>query len=449
MTSWPPRPSPVRCGRYRYTRLRWRLSVRALDLLGAILLWIWRRFVPAPTLASPRRILVVQLDHLGDAVLSSPIFPQLRAAYPLARIEVLASLSNRSVFEINPHVDEVLIAERNWFERRSGGAAILSAVWTLGRRLRSRRYDLGIDVRGDVLTVLVLALARIPRRLGWTMGGGGFLLTDVAPWVPNRHEVHSRLALLRTLGLPDSHPPRVEIHLLDSHRLAVARRLLSAWPEPSPSRLPLAVPVSATSSKPHSLRSPKTSLLLDSDDPDDLLAGRFASSPPLLAVHLGAGTSAKRWPIPLWNQLLARFLDDGWRVVVLGGLDDATLAARLTPHHNLRVWTGALSIAESAALLERADLFLGADSGPAHLAASVGTTSVILFSGTNQRRQWRPFSRRSLVLRNPVPCQPCHRKTCPLANHPCMTGLSPDRVHRAALRWFARLHRQESPHAPL
>ncbi len=109
----------------------------------------------------------------------------------------------------------------------------------------------------------------------------------------------------------------------------------------------------------------------------------------------------------------------------------------------------ALTVTETTALLERADLFIGADSGPAHLAASAGTLSVVLFSGTNQPRQWRPWSRHSLTLRRRVPCQPCHQKVCPLANHPCMSGLDPDRVYRAAMRWWSRTHRAESPHAPL
>ena len=66
----------------------------------------------------PRRILVVQLDHLGDAVLTSPLLARLRAAYPEATIDVLASPSNREVFEADPNVDRVRLAERNWFERR-------------------------------------------------------------------------------------------------------------------------------------------------------------------------------------------------------------------------------------------------------------------------------------------------------------------------------------------
>lgn len=390
-------------------------------------------------------------------MLTSPLLPRLREAYPGATIDVLASPSGRPAFEAHPDVANVWLAERNWFERRPGGWAGLTAVWALGCRLRGQHYDLGIDVRGDVLSVLVLALARIPRRLGWRMGGGGFLLTDIAQWVPTRHEVASRLALLETLGVPLEGPARVEVNVTDLDRARVARGLLSAWPagrsvkravgEFAPSVRPavgrpasLARRAAATSDSgrrrsggsegaPGTLRPP---------DPESLHAGRFADATPLLAVHLGAGTAAKRWPIRYWQRLIDRFLSEGWRVVVVGGSDDVELSRTILPHPELCDWTGRLSVGETTALLERADLFLGVDSGPAHLAAAAGTTSVVLFSGTNRVRQWRPWSRRTLVLRRSVPCRPCHRKVCPLADHPCMTGIDPDRVYEAARRWWLR-----------
>ncbi len=194
-------------------------------------------------------------------------------------------------------------------------------------------------------------------------------------------------------------------------------------------------------------RSPRRQPL--PDESDWLHAGRFGGTAPLLAVHLGAGTAAKRWPPAHWKALIGRFLADGWRVVVVGGPEDADAASVLEPHADLRDWTGRMTVPQTAAFLERADLFIGSDSGPSHLAACAGTTSVVLFSGTNRSRQWRPWSRRSLVLRHHVACRPCHQKACPLADHPCMAGLHPDRVYRAARRWWARLHREESPHAPI
>lgn len=442
MTRSPASPRPVPIRRYRYSKWRWRVAVHVLDAAGAAAMRLWRFARPARKVEAPARILVVQLDHLGDAVLSSPLFPRLRAAYPGAKIDVLASRSNRAVFESDPHVDRVHLAGRNWFDRHPGGKALGSAVWRLGRLLGRERYDLGIDVRGDVLTVLVLALAGIPRRVGWAMGGGGFLLTDVARWVPGRHEVDARLALLEPLGIASEGPARVLAHASDRDRAKVALLLREAWPSQASRRMLVpAGGIGRAKATPPKARPERAGA-------DWLHAGRFGSEAPLLAVHLGAGTAAKRWPPRHWRDLVARFLADGWRVVVIGGPEDAEAAAALEPHRDLRDWTGRLAVTETAALLERADFFVGADSGPAHLAACAGLPSVVLFSGTNRARQWRPWSRRSLVLRHAAPCRPCHQKTCPLLDHPCMSGLTPERVHRAARRWWARLHRSESPHAP-
>ena len=451
MTKPASEPKPVRVGRYRYSKLRWRLLVHAFDFVGMIVMAIFRRIRPASRVDCPRRILVVQLDHLGDAVLSTPLIAELRAAYPEAAIDVLASPSNHEVFEADPHVDRVHVAERTWFERRPDRWGLVTAVWGLGRSLRGLGYELGIDVRGDVLSVLVLALAGVPRRAGWAMGGGAFLLTDVAAWIPGRHEVRSRLALLERLGIVPDMSARVEVPVRDQDRIAIARRLSEAWPRRSVRRIEVHAgsPRRAHKSDGRVARSPSPASGSIIDEADWLHADRFSPLPPLLAVHLGAGTAAKRWPRRSWKVLVERFLESGWRVVVVGGIEDLPLSNVLEPHDRLRDWTGTMTVAQTTAFLERADLFIGADSGPAHLAASAGTLSVILFSGTNQPRQWRPWSRHSLIIRHRVPCQPCHQKVCPLADHPCMSGLNPERVYQGAMRWWSRTHRAESPHAPI
>ena len=234
MITSPAEPRPVRVGRYRYSKLRWRLFVHALDFCGSVLMAAVRKIRQARAVHCPRKILVIQLDHLGDAVLSTPLIAELRAAYPDAAIDVLASPSNHEVFEADPDVNSVRVAERTWFERRPDRWGLLTAVWNLGWSLRAVQYDLGIDVRGDVLTVFVLALAGIPRRVGWAMGGGAFLLTDVAPWIPGRHEVKSRLALLDCLGISPAESSRVDVHVSDADRIVIAHRLAVEWPRPTP-----------------------------------------------------------------------------------------------------------------------------------------------------------------------------------------------------------------------
>lgn len=453
-------PKPVLTGRYRYSKWRWRVLVCAVDGLGTVLMRGWRALRKCAPLEPPGRILLVQLDHLGDGVLTTPMIPRLRAAYPDARIDVLASSSNREVFEADPDITHVHVADRNWFERRPAGWALGSAVWRLGRSLRRHHYDLGIDVRGDILSIAVIALAGIRTRVGWAMGGGAFLLTHVAEWTSGQHEVRSRLRLLECLGIRpgDEQAPRVRVHVTDQDRAAVARRLRTDHPQRgseqtdrlSPARRMRLAPTStqraAVSTRPKTAASQPAAASID--DAESLHAGRFGADAPLLAVHLGAGTPAKRWPLTHWRVLIRRFLEAGWRVVVVGGPHESGLQLKMEDPMLLD-WNGLLSVTQTTALLERADLFLGADSGPAHLAAAAGVPSVVLFSGTNRVSQWRPWSRRSLVLKQRVTCQPCHRKVCPLADHPCLSQLRPEHVYHAAQRWWARLHQRESPHAPI
>ncbi len=390
-------------GRYRYVRLRWRLLFAAIDLVGGMVFAAVRALgrlgsrparagAAAQTDREPfdaRVILLIQLDHMGDAVITSAMLAPLRRRFPGAAIEVLAGPWNRELFEAMPEVDRVHVARASRFSRSGRFGWMLATLWW-GWRLRQRGIDLGIDVRGEFPHAVLLWLTGARRRLGWRSGGGGFLLTDSPEYVPHRPEVESRLALLATLGIrpeQDEPPPCPRFEPPEAARRAVADRLASL-PE---------------------------------------IPRRGA----LIALHVGAGTEAKRWPAEHWRGLVDRLLDGGRQVVLVGGPGDRIIARHVegsTPKLGLWNWTGHLTVPELAALLERADLLVGGDSGPAHLAAAVGTPVVVLFSGTNNADQWRPRGRSVRVLRRQVACSPCHRQRCPLAGHPCMRGIGPEDV---------------------
>ena len=401
-------------GRYRYVRLRWRVFFSCLDTLGTALvkaarIWGLSRLsrrglsqfsrsengtVPftqgTNTPNDPRTILLIQLDHLGDAVLSTVMLGPLRKRYPNASIEVLASTANREVFEAAPQIDRVYVSRVNRFAR-AGRFGWIAATILWGLRLRRRGVDLGVDVRGDFPAAVILWLCGARRRLGWDSGGGGFLLTDVADFVHGRPEVQSRLALLARLGIEPSQtdePWRPVFRPSESARGRV--NVLFGRP---------------------SVRLP---------------------APWRVVIHVGAGTPAKRWPAEHWRTLIGRIVERyGARVVLVGGPSDRAVAqAILGPMPPVGVVdaAGQCSVDELAAVLSACDLFIGADSGPAHLAAAVGTPAVVLFSGTNSPRQWQPCGPEVRVLRHRVPCSPCHRQRCPWAHHPCTRGLTPERV---------------------
>jgi ADP-heptose:LPS heptosyltransferase len=397
-----PRPR----GRYRYVRLRWHVLFGVVDLLGESL-WRWMRRRVAhhgergKPFEEPRSILLVQLDHLGDAVITAAVLPALRRRFPKARLEVLAAPWNREVFEACEEVDRVHVSRVNRFARGWRPHWLLVQAWW-GLRLRRRRFDLGIDLRGELPLAAILWLAGVKRRVGWDCGGGGFLLTDSAKFVAGRPEMLSRLALLDRIGIA------APAEVLDKR----------AWFTP-----------------PEAARS-TVAMKLDRHTANNAtfaVAGREmrTSDCGMFVVHLGAGTPAKRWPAAHWRELLGRIaVEIGARVVLVGGRSERPLAAQVLENRawpEVDNWTGQLAVAETAALIEQADLFIGADSGPAHLAAAVGTPAVVLFSGTNRVRQWRPWGETS-VVKHSVGCSPCHRETCPLAGHFCMTLITPEVV---------------------
>jgi len=367
-----------------------------------------------------------------------------------------------------PEVDHVHVWRSNRFSRRGRFGWILSTFWW-GLALRRRHVDLAIDVRGEFPLALILWLCGARQRVGWQSGGGGFLLTHSPRYVPNRPEVASRLALLAELGIrpekgvtlqPSEVPNRpygrdlgpklcLGPHLREAplRRLRIGQAKQSfeevcsqagAW-EQVARKLDLS-PFSGEGPPRPAFRPTEQARQQVAQRLDKLAAESPSEGPPIL-LHVGAGTEAKQWPAEHWRELAGRLVvEHGRQVVLVGGVGDRIIARRIVgprPWPGLADWTGRLGVVELAALTERAELLVGADSGPAHLAAAVGTPVVVLFSGTNRARQWQPRGERVTVLRHPVDCSPCHRHRCALAGHPCMRGLCPETVLEAVLRQIA------------
>lgn len=376
---------------YRYVRRCWHVLFRALDAVGWTVRWILSRVhhrhevSPAsPDASSVRSILLIQLDHLGDAVITTAMLAPLRRHFPQATIDVLCGPRGADVFRGSSEVDRVHVSITNRFHRRAAGLWLVATLWW-GLALRRRRFDFAIDTRGELPMALLMWLAGARHRLGWDAGGGGFLLTASPKYVRGRAELASRAALLSELGVPideTNFSPRFEPDSATASQME--RRLASAGYD----------------------------------------AGRR-----LLVLHIGAGTSAKAWPVERWRSLVCSLVSrELGEVVLVGTVADRKAASEIAagfPSHYVLDWTGQLQLAELAVLCRRADVVVGADSGPAHLAAAQRTPLVVLFSGTNDVEQWQPRGGRVVVVREPVSCSPCHATQCPMADHPCMQGIDP------------------------
>jgi len=371
---------------YRYVRKHWHVVFRAIDAIGYRCKRFFSKATAAPPLpaADVRRVLLVQLDHLGDAVLTTSMLPALRRHYRHAAIDVLAAPWNAEVFASRREIAKIHVSKWNRFRRGFRWLWPVSMVYWAWK-LRSR-YDVAIDVRGDFPTALMMRLMATPRRVGWPDAGGGFLLTDHVLPETGRHEVESRRAVLTAIdasvprSIAPSFTPTPEAERFVGHMLGDFRR----------------------------------------------------GSRSLIAVHIGAGTKAKTWPVEHWRELIGRMIVEfDANVVLVGGASDAAAARAITQDRywpNVMNFTGRLTLDHLGALARRADVFVGADSGPAHLASAVGANVVVIFSGSAEVDRWRPWGERVRVVHEPVACSPCHRTECPMADHPCITGITPARV---------------------
>jgi len=398
----------------------------ALAGLGA-LDWIarggrMRRYDPARV----RRVLVIRLGLLGDGTaLLAPALHRLKAVLPQAEVHVLATSLQAPLLEALPEVDRVIVwAAGDLLEPR---IALRPAAWreaaaTLAA-LRALRYDVALSCYGPLASAIAL-LSGAAHRIGFAAEAFAGTLTRALPggrydrpW----HEARYSIAVAEAAGVPGE----------ESLSAAGAVTLSGDEPRP-PGRL--VVPPGARPAVERLLAAPETG--------EDGRArrrrverARGTSRETLAVIHLGATNgAAKRWPIPHWAVLVDRLAEQGVRVAVVGGPEDRPLAAALQEQVRALVLdlTGRTTVAELAAVLERAAIVVGGDSGPMHIANALGQPVVAIFGPTDPQISGPYRREQAAVVRATLPCAPCYRlervATCPLGHTLCQWLVRPETV---------------------
>jgi ADP-heptose:LPS heptosyltransferase len=174
---------------------------------------------------------------------------------------------------------------------------------------------------------------------------------------------------------------------------------------------------------------------------------RIGSQDRVIVLHVSAGNPFRRWPEDAFAALAARLAaggDDRW-VLVTSGPSDHEAAARVVTAGRQRaeragpriVDAEGFSLPELRALMDRAALFVGGDSGPLHIASTSDVPIVGLYGPTLPERSapWRPPQIGTISIdAGPLPCRPCHQRTCVPGDFRCLTQISPDAVAAAADR---------------
>lgn len=345
-----------------------------------------------------KRALVIKLRHHGDVLLSSPVLTALKRAAPQVEIDALVYADTAPMLRGHPALDRLHLLPRG---RQGPWHARLGNEWRLLRTLRERRYDLVVHLTDHPRGATLVQLLR-PR---WSVA----FERDVAQWWWKR--TFSHLAR-QPRGTPRA---TVERHLDLLRRIGI-------HPAPDDRAPTLAVSEVAVQDLRNRLRQ----------------AGwqgeRYA------LVHPGS-----RWMFKVWtaegNAAAIDHLARRGLAIVLTAAPDAReshLADAILQRASTRVFDlrGQLTLEELAAAIRDADVFLGVDSVPMHMAAALGTPGVALF-GPSKDLEWGPWSERFQVVASKVhPCRPCDidgcggskRSDCLVTLPPAVVTLALDQV---------------------
>jgi lipopolysaccharide heptosyltransferase II len=304
------------------------------------------------------RILISRMKFIGDVVLTTPAIRSVRAAFPDAFIAYMGDAQAVTLLEQNPLLNEIIpfdFAQRTIMEQPR-------VAWLL----RSRKFDLAVDLFGNPRSALLTYLSGARVRVGLDRKGRGRLYTiRVKDDARRKTAVEFHNQFLRAAGItPTAFQP--EIFLNESERQDAARRL----------------------------------------------AGGAKT---VVGFHPGATWPAKRWlPERFAELMLAVHNRIGARVILTAGPHDGAVVNAVLERAGpgVTVFSG-LPLRSLAALVSRCSAFVSNDAGPMHIAAAVGTPTIGLF-GPGEEDIWFPYARASghTALRIPVPCHPCHLDLC-------------------------------------
>lgn len=350
------------------------------------------------------RILLVRLRLIGDVVFTTPVVGALRRRFPDAHLTYLVESAAAPVVRTNPHLSDVRVIahSRGWRRLRDD--------WSLARELRRSAFDVAIDLHGGPRSAWLTWASRAAVRVGYDVPGRSWMYTHVAPRPADlrpRHSVENQWDLLGAFDgslaeAPDRHRDRVEMPV-DPEAVAQVGRRLAALGAPAGGRL--------------------------------------------VVLHVSAGNPFRRWPEEAFAQLASGLVtrEPGRWVVVTSGPSDHEAAARVVAAARRRAGDSAarvvdaegLSLAELRALMDRASLFVGGDSGPLHIAATSDVPVVGLYGPTLPERSapWRGnHAAHAAVDAGPLPCRPCRQRTCVPGDFRCLTWIAAETVHAAAER---------------
>ncbi|MFQ6001288.1 MAG: glycosyltransferase family 9 protein [Anaerolineae bacterium] len=375
---------------------RWlrRIALRALAYSSA-------PFLPSERPSRISRILLIRPDHIGDLLFTTPALRLLRTECPQAHITCLVGPWGSELMERNANVDQVLVCPFPSFTRQPKPSFFqpYALLGRYARLLRGQKYDSALVLRFDHWWGALLAYwAGIPQRIGYALPELRPFLTQPVPYTPGRHEVEQNLTLIRAAWQRKG-PPIEEVGPLEFNPSAEDGKFATRY-----------------------------------------LAERgIGAETPLIVIHPGAGAPVKLWRAEGFAQVGDRLAERyKARLLITGSSREEGLAREIASHMRSEsiIATGQTTLGEMAALMAHANLVIGVDSGPLHLAVAQGVPTIHLY-GPVDHRTFGPWGdlRRHRVVISDLDCIPCNRLDYlpeELEEHPCVRLITVEQVLEAA-----------------
>jgi len=302
------------------------------------------------------RILVIKFRHHGDMLLTTPVVHSLKTTWPDAQIDVLLYEETRVMLSCHPDIHQIYAIDRKW--KKQGVRFQLSQEWKLMNTLRKQRYDIVVNLADQWRSAIITRFTQAPIRLGFDFPKRQGMLwrkchTQLIPTTSHDslHTVEQNLSLLAPLQLP-ALQDKVGMHYSPADRQMVQQ---------------------------------------------------LTGAEKYIVVQPTSRWFFKCWSNEKFTATLQGLLDGGQRVVLTSGPDSKEIAmvdeiiAGLTSRENVLSLAGKLTLSQLAALIDGAQLFIGVDSVPMHMAAALQTPTVALF-GPSKLVFWRPWQVKGEVI---------------------------------------------------
>ncbi len=362
-------------------------------------------------------VLVVKLSAIGDVVHSLPAASLLKKRLPQARITWVVEPLSKDLLLGNPLVDNVIVFEKKQFKSLS-----TNAIKAFASELKQTKYDCAIDLQG------LFKSAAICRGSGARKIFGFADAREMAP-------------LMYTDRINTGDYNSFEKHVV-LHNLRLAHAAANAITGKK-----------VDASDDHSLVS-ESKFVLPSikDDSIQRIEKLFseqqiakgvsnAEHAPLVVLIPGTTWITKLWPLPSWAALGEKLVTKGYRIALIGGKGEApenkTLAESIrksVQEANVIDLTGKTSLVDLIALFSRAQLVVGGDTGPLHLAAAIDGPTIVGIYGSTPIGRNGPFGAHCSTVSTSLECQPCFSDTCKIATLACLRELSAEAVFDAAMK---------------